>query len=158
MTRLLAAFALLITINCNAQNQAISIPTSTVDLKTNYSTEWVTYVDNQDFSIEYKFIDCDPEMGYDFETAVLRFKNKTNQKLEFSWHIDIYRGEVCKTCAYEFEYSRTIVLGSNEVIEGDCVRNSNNQLKVFSKFIDANYTKGERLTMFQLNNLTVIQY
>ena len=33
--------------------------------KNSFTKEWVTYIDNQDFKIEYKFINCDPPMGYD---------------------------------------------------------------------------------------------
>ena len=132
-----------------------SISTLKVTLESNYPSQWVSYVDNQEFSIEYKFIDCDPEMGYDFQTAIFRITNKTNQKLDLSWHIDIYREGICKTCDYDFEYSRSIILDPNQVIEGDCVRNSNIQLKVFSQFNDANYTTGAKLSGFQLNNLSV---
>jgi hypothetical protein len=96
-------------------------------------------------------------MGYDFETVILRITNKINQQLDFSWHIDIYREGACRTCDYEVEYRRTISLAANQVIEGDCVRNSNIQLKVFSQFNDANYTKGAKLTGFQLNDFTVTQ-
>jgi hypothetical protein len=129
--------------------------TDLVSVSEPHVSGWETYVSNENFKIEYKFVDCDPTMGYDFETVILRITNETNQKTEFSWHIDIHREGTCRTCAYEAEYRRTIVVGGNEVIEGDCVRNSNIQLKVFSQFIDADYTDGDKLSGFQLSDLSI---
>ena len=156
MRRLLATLLLFMTMNSFAQEQTTSITTTAVDLKTNYTTEWVSYVDNEHFSIEYKFIDCDPTMGFDFQSVVLKFTNKTANNLKLNWHIDMYYDNVCKTCDYPVEYNRAIYLSPNESIEGTCSRDIDIALSMFSKFIDQSYTKGAHLTMFQLSNLTSI--
>lgn len=137
-----------------SQNQyTTTIVTCNNENQTN-PTDWVSYIDNEVFKIDYKFIDCDPDMGFDFETVILKIQNKTSTIIDIDWFIDMYYNDVCRTCDHPIEYSRTIQLAPNEIIEGTCDRNTNQQLKLFSKFIDAAYTNGSRLTGFQLNTLT----
>jgi hypothetical protein len=151
MNKLLTLLAIIL---CSYVFSQVQYSTDSVTISQNKPTDWELYIYNEDFKIEYKFVDCDPDMGYDFETVILRITNETNQKLEFSWHIDIYREGTCRTCDYEDEYRRTIVVAGDEVIEGDCVRNSNIELKVFSQFNDVLYSKGAKLTGFQLSDLS----
>ena len=158
MIKLLTIFTLFFALNCTAQQQQITTTIIEVELVEDefiYPTVWTTYIDNQDIQIEYMFADCDPAMGYDFQQVHFKFTNKTNSNLELSWHIDLYYNEICKTCDYEFEYTRTLNLSPSEILEGTCSRDSANELKLFSKFIDQNYTKGDKLTGFQLQSLTV---
>lgn len=115
---------------------------------------WVSYIDNQDFKIEYRFIDCDPSVGFDHEAVILKIENKTSNTIDFDWIINIHRDNVCKTCDYPIEYARTIRLSPNEVIEGTCDRDTNKQLKIFSRYIDQKYSNGLPLTGFQLFSLT----
>lgn len=131
------------------------INTQIVTFKESFPTEWTTYVDNQEFSVEYKFVDCDPNMGYDFESVLLKFTNKTSNHLSFSWQIDLFYNEFCRTCDYPVEYARMIDLEPLDSVEGNCLRESNQALKLFSKFNDINYSKGEHLSGFQLSLLTV---
>lgn len=131
------------------------IQTDTINLLNNHSTAWRTYFENDQVLIEYKTTDCDPAMGYDFEQVILRFANKTTTKIDLDWHIHLYYDKKCLTCNYPMEYARTIRLGANESIEGNCNRETIDELKLFSKFNDVNYSAGAKLTAFQLMTLTI---
>lgn len=131
------------------------IQTDTINLLNNHSTAWRTYFENDQVLIEYKTTDCDPAMGYDFEQVILRFANKTTTKIDLDWHIHLYYDKKCLTCNYPMEYARSIRLGANESIEGNCNRETIDELKLFSKFNDVNYSAGAKLTAFQLMTLTI---
>lgn len=131
------------------------IQTDTISLIENHSNAWRTYFENNQVKIEYISINCDPAMGYDFEQVNLRFVNKTSTKIDLDWHIHLYYDKKCLTCNYPREYARTIRLGANESIEGNCDRETIDELKLFSKFNDVNYSAGAKLTAFQLMTLTI---
>jgi hypothetical protein len=152
MKSLLFILILLSTFCITAQSQ---LPTDTINLIDNHSTTWRTYYENDQIRIEFKSSDCDPSMGYDFEQVNFKFINKTSTKLDLNWHIHLYYDEKCLTCDYPVEYARTIRLLPNETLEGNCDRETINELKLFSKFIDVNYSKGAILTRFQLASLTI---
>jgi hypothetical protein len=149
---ILAILSVLICQNSISQQQ---LPTDTINLIDNHSTTWRTYFENDQVKIEYKFSECDPEMGYDFEQVILRFVNKSTKKMDIDWHIHLYYDKKCLTCNYPDEYARTIQLLPNETLEGNCDRETINELKLFSKFIDVNYSKGAILTSFQLASLNI---
>ncbi len=154
--KILLLLTLFVGFTCFASISQIQYQTNLISCNDGIQTnpnDWVSYIDNQEFKIEYRFIDCDPEVGFDHEAVILKLENKTSAILDFDWQIHIYRNNDCKTCAHPIEYARTIQLAPNEVIEGTCDRNTNKQLKVFSRFIDSNYSKGLPLTGFQLHSL-----
>jgi hypothetical protein len=134
-----------------AQNYA----TDSVSLKSGTPTSWTVYVSNQNFEIEYKASPCNPSRGYDKEMVLLRFKNKSNTDLVFNWHMVMYFSETCKTCDYYDEYHYSVPVSANSSVEGSCDLNGDYQLKIFSKFIDPIYKKGEQLNAFELRGLNV---
>ncbi len=153
MNRLLLLLTMIyLSNNCISQQQISTDPINLID---KYSVNWMTYFENEQVKIEYKFSECDPEMGYDFEQVILRFVNKSTKKMDIDWHIHLYYDEKCLTCNYPVEYARTIRLLPNETLEGNCDRETINELKLFSKFIDVNYSKGAILTSFQLASLNI---
>ncbi len=145
----LSLFITFYTISCNAQ-----LGTPFVDTKIIQPTEWTEYFSNNDFSIDYKFVNCDPEMGYDQESVFIKFTNKTTNHLSVQWHMILHYNAECKTCNYEDEYTFTIELAPNAEKTADCsVYTDNSQLKLFSRFIDENYTRGEALTGFSFEKI-----
>ena len=152
MKSLLFILILLSTCRLSAQSQ---LPTDTINLIDNHSTTWRTYFENDQIRIEFISSNCDPEMGYDFEQVNFKFINKTSTKLDLNWHIHLYYDKKCLTCNYPDEYARTLQLLPNETLEGNCDRETINELKLFSKFIDVNYSKGAILTSFQLASLNI---
>src|SRR5690606_34228805 len=69
-------FSLVITcIFCISQSlhTQAQLNTSFTDIRTIQPTEWTEHFSNNDFSIEYKFVACDPEMGYDQESVLIKF-------------------------------------------------------------------------------------
>lgn len=155
MTKLLLLLTMIYLSNLCFSQQLIQ--TDTINLIDNHSTTWQTYFENAQVRIEYNSTDCDPAMGYDFEQINLRFVNKTTTKIDIDWHIHLYYDKKCLTCNYPLEYSRTIRLIGNETKEGNCDRESMNELKLFSKFNDANYSKGAVLTAFKLAVFTITE-
>ena len=141
-----------ITNNLTAQQQVV---TELISVSTNHPTSWEVYVSNSDFKIEYKFVNCDPSRGMDFEGVIFKITNLTQTKIAFSWHKLLYYAGNCRTCNYPEEYSFTISIPANSSVEGDCEPDSGYDLKLFSKFIDQAYSQGDKLTGFQLGNLTV---
>ncbi|MBL1279366.1 MAG: hypothetical protein COA33_003800 [Fluviicola sp.] len=156
MKNLLPTLLLLFICISNSYSQSNEIPTNVLLTKTNFSTEWATYIENENIKVEYKHIDCKPTSGYDFESVLLQITNKTNQTIELNWVIDLYYNGECKTCDYPIEYSRSVSLSPNSTITGDCDRQSDRALNLFSRFNDVNYSKGDQLTGFQLSALTII--
>jgi len=122
------------------------------------ATDWTTYIDNELFQIEYVFANCDPNVGFDYEGVMLKITNKTSSKLQLSWHKILHYAGTCRTCDYPEEYSFSLSLAPNEVLEADCDPQTGYDLKFFSRFIDAQYSQGDQLTSFQLLNLTATQY
>ena len=121
-------------------------------------TTWATYYSSESVTIEYKFVTCTPTSGLDNEGVVFKYTNKTNSKVILNWHLHLYYDETCRTCDFGDEYSKEISLTPNQIIEGNCTTEGDYTLKIFSKFNDANYSKGAKLTSFKLDNLLISTY
>jgi len=117
--------------------------------------EWTALAAETSLQFDYKFIDCDPEMGYNKELIVFRLENKSDQKIEVKWHMHLYYNGECKTCEFPEEYTYSVTLEPNEVITGDCAMNSDHRVTIFSKFLDERYTGGSQLTRFEVKNLNI---
>ena len=118
MKRLLFLFILLCAgTQLNAQEY---YQTNLIDVKTEKPTNWELYFFNEDFKIEYKFVDCDPSMGFDTESVLLKFTNRTAAVLQLNWHLFLHYDGTCRTCDYPEEYSYELSLDPNEQIEGAC--------------------------------------
>lgn len=152
MKKILILFFLLGTIGSYGQ----TISTNLVETRGNYPTDWTIYVDETDFSIEYKFVDCQPKYGYDAQYLILKITNKTASKIALEWNSEVYRDNKCNTCNYPDEYHFSISIAANEVVIGNCDLESDRNLKIFSKFIDPQAKNTSHMTAFKLGNLTQI--
>ena len=152
MNKLLTALAIIF---CSYGFSQEQYSTDSILVSQNNPTDWELYVYNEDFKIEYKFVDCDPSMGYDQEMVLLKVTNRTREILSFDWHAILYYSDKCKTCDFEDEYTFSVNVPPLQAMEGSCDIYTGYELKIFSAFIDANYTKGEKLISFELRNLTV---
>lgn len=117
--------------------------------------EWKSMKSDDLVNIEYRFADCDPTIGFNKEIVQLQFTNKTDQKVELSWHIYMYYNGVCKTCDYPQEYVYTLTLDPHQSVSGDCSLESDSRLTIFSRFIDQGYKGNQMLTNFDLHDLTI---
>ena len=149
-----SVFFLLVPNNSVAQNTII---TPSIDIQKTDNSEWLPYFENNGLKIEFKYSECDPKIGFDNQSILLKFTNSSEYKAGISWQMHKYYDGVCNSCNYPEEYLYEIVLDSNSSLEGDCSIESIYQLKIFSKFIDENYTKGKRLTSFKLDDLKIIK-
>jgi hypothetical protein len=124
---------------------------STSDLN---SFDWVTYAESQDVKVEIKRTDCRVNSGLDKQYFLVKITNKTQSSVSVNWEMELFYNGSCKTCGID-EYLWQIDLGPNGIAEGDCQVGSLNKLRLFSKFIDANYSSNDELTGFQFKNLTI---
>ena len=132
--------------------------TQTIIFDNPSSTDWTLYfTDSQKIKIEYKFIHCDYNSGYDQDMILFRVTNLTTNDLATNWHAELYYEEGCVTCDKVNEYSYGLNLSGGEVVEGDCVRGVDHALKMFYGFNDTNYTipDARYLTGFKLGSLVV---
>lgn len=147
MKQLFTFLFLILCFGANAQNS--------VSMKAQSFTDWTIYASNASYEIQYKVVNCDPSMGYDQEMVILRIENKTTNNIAVDWQMILYYSGECKTCDYLDEYHYSVVIEAGSEIVGGCSINDDYQLKIFSKFIDTNYSKGDQLTSFELGNLNV---
>lgn len=117
--------------------------------------EWTILKTVGEVQIEYRFANCEREIGYDKEIIELRFTNNSDENISINWHMYLYYNGICKTCDYPQEYKYSIALSPNQILSGDCALDADHQLTIFSKFNDPNYTGGSLLTDFELYDLTI---
>jgi len=124
---------------------------ATSDLNT---FEWTTYAEDEEVKVEIKRSDCYVNSGLDKQYFLIRITNKTASEATVSWEMELFYNDDCKTCGVG-EYLWQIDLEPNGTAVGDCEVGSLNKLRMFSKFIDANYSSDDELTGFQFRNLTL---
>jgi hypothetical protein len=153
---LIALTVLILSTNCFSQEEN---STNLIAVPEESSTDWQVYYSNNQITIDYKFENCDPEMGYDQQQVILKVTNHTDSKLEISWHALLYFNDKCRTCDYEDEYTFYVGLAPNETKSGSCsVYSQDFQLKIFSKFTDANATNEKVLSSFDLSNIIIAEH
>ncbi|MDG1330908.1 MAG: hypothetical protein P8P74_01150 [Crocinitomicaceae bacterium] len=130
------------------------IPTNFVTTSDITSSGWEMYAENQEVKVELKRSDCYLNSGLDKQYFLIRITNKTQNNVSVSWEMDLFYNNDCKTCGIG-EYEWQIDLGPSGSAEGLCANGSDNEMRMFSKFIDANYSSNDELTGFQFSNLTV---
>lgn len=118
------------------------------------SSGWVTYAESQEVKVELKKTDCYLNSGLDKQYFLVKITNKTQNDVSVKWNMELFYNGDCKTCGIG-EYEWQIDLGPQGIAEGSCANGSENKLRMFSKFIDANYSSNDELTEFQFSNLTV---
>lgn len=129
-----------------------------VDIQSTHSNDWELYILDEIVKIEYKIVSCDPVMGYDNESVLLRITNLSGSKIQLSWISNNFYDKVCNSCNYPNEYFNEIGLAPNQTLEGNCDIYADKKLKIFSKFNDPNYSKGKQLTSFKLADLMLTIY
>ncbi|NRA13717.1 MAG: hypothetical protein HRT57_17385 [Crocinitomicaceae bacterium] len=139
------------------QQQQQQYSTDSVTVTENNPTDWELYIFNADFKIEYKFETCNPEIGFDTETVLLKITNRTRKNIAFNWHTIMYFTKECKTCDFVDEYSYTVNVPPLQMVEGSCDMYADYQLKIPVKFVNTNQTQNEPLRSFELRNLTVTE-
>lgn len=123
------------------------------------SGQWAEYFSNDQLTIEYKFIACDPEIGFDKEQVILKMTNHTNDELKLDWHLLLDYNNECKTCDFPEEYTYHTFLKPNQSKEGDCsIHSEAYEFKMFSKFLDDRAKQKDKLTSFTLSEFTVTAY
>jgi len=118
------------------------------------SSAWYLYLDNPDVKIELKRADCAINTGLDQQYIFVRLTNRTQSNITLNWEMDMFYNDDCLTCGVgEYEWNYT--LEPSQVVEGECTLDADKRLRLFSKFIDPNYTNNSELTGFKFSNLTL---
>jgi hypothetical protein len=160
MHRLLLLFSIFISTWVLGQ-QTTTIITPTINCNTDEGNpeNWTEYFSNDQITIEYKFVLCDPEIGFDQEQVILKMTNHTSDVLKIDWHILLEYNQVCKTCDYPDEYGYHVFLKPNQTKEGDCsIHSEAFEFKMFSKFMDDRAKQKDILTSFTLSDFTLTAY
>lgn len=149
--RILLLFSFLVLVmGVNAQNL---ISTTQINIEEYKPSSWTVYFEDEISKIEYKFVNCEQNIGYDQEHVFLRLTNKTREHLKFTWFAkQFYAGE-CLTCDYPEEYTFEYTVDPESNFEGECDIHSAHELKIFSGFTEPGKSTGEKLTAFKLDNL-----
>lgn len=140
--------------------QSINVITPSVNCKTaDKSGQWMEYFSNDQLTIEYKFVECDPEIGFNEEKVILRMTNHTADELKLDWHVLLEYNQVCKTCEFPDEYGYHVFLKPNQSKEGDCsIHSEAYEFKIFSKFMDSRAKETDVLTSFTLSDFVITAY
>ncbi|MDG1331459.1 MAG: hypothetical protein P8P74_03970 [Crocinitomicaceae bacterium] len=149
MKHCLCVTSLVLCFLATSQVSADFVATSTLN-----SFDWTTYAENSELKVEVKRTDCYVNSGLDKQYFLIRLTNRTHSDVTISWNMDLFYNNDCKTCGIG-EYLWQIDLTPNAAIVGDCQVGSLNKLRMFSKFIDANYSSNDELTGFHFKNLTI---
>ncbi len=159
MSRLILLLFVVLSTSIYAQ-QPLNIITPIVNCKeANKTGQWTEYISNEQLTIEYKFVACDPEIGFDQEQVILKMTNHTSEELKLDWHVLLEYNEECKTCDYPEEYGYHVFLKPNQVKEGDCsIYSEAYEFKMFSKFMDERAKQKDVLTSFSLSDFILTAY
>jgi hypothetical protein len=113
---------------------------------------WVSYKSTPQVDVFYMSSDCHDEVnGIHRNYLLLKFVNKTSQKLIINWQYEHYEGTVCKTCNKP-EYAYSLTLLPNQTIQANC-GSTERELKVFVKHLDL--PNSGTFTHFEMGNFTV---
>ena len=115
----------------------ISLPSISFSQEKVY--EWTEFKSEKGVFVYYKYANCDPSIGYDTESILLRIQNSTPKQILIDWNMEIYFNEKCTTCNNGDESNYRFVLNPNQSIEGNCKIGGDGRLKVFTKFTDPQY-------------------
>ena len=128
------------------------VSTNYVETSTLNTFDWTTYAESPEVKVEVKRTDCYVNSGLNSQYFLIRLTNKTTDHVSVSWNMELFYNNDCKTCGVG-EYLWQIDLAPNASVSGDCQIGSEHKLRLFSKFIDANYSGTDELTGFHFRNL-----
>ena len=119
-----------------------------------YPTDvWTDYLNSEQLKISYKSFQCiDDINGTDHNYILLKFENKSNEKVSISYKQEVWYDNICANCeSASVEHVKPIDLNPNEVIEGTC--ESNTKYKIFQN-MPSGLTK-RALTKFELKDIRI---
>lgn len=141
------------------QSNNIITPTIVCNTDDANADVWTEYFSNNELTIEYKFVECDPEMGFNKEQVLLKMTNHTADELKLDWHLLLSYNQDCKTCDFPDEYTYHVFLKPNESKEGDCsIYSEAFEFKMFSRFLDNRAKQKDVLTSFTLSDFVITTY
>jgi hypothetical protein len=114
---------------------------------------WTGIFENDQITIEVSENRCiNTKQGTDNIYLFFKVTNKTAEKINVSFLKEVWYNEKCFSCDHPAEYTSTITLEPNGVMEGSC-ENLNSPLKIF-KSMPSGFSKNV-LTNYELKNIVV---
>lgn len=132
---------------------------TSVNSKTNYDIQWLTYFNSKGIKIEYSYQENNPNSGFKAEYIVFKIINNTKNKCFVSWDFSsIDQDGICLNCNSknkELHYEATIP--SKSYYKGNLSLNNKGGLVIFNRFTDKNYIGKSRVgwKSFDLKNLSI---
>lgn len=120
--------------------------------------EWQEYTTIDDVRIEFKRQRCIPENDREQNLILFRYTNLSNDVKTLSWVTKIWRNDFCVNCnsITNPEYSHTITLQPNQIIEADGSSKTDKSIYIFDNFTKlVPGMQEQRLTNFELIDLNV---
>ena len=122
------------------------------------TSEWTEFKTVDGIKIEYKFQECNNAKVKNQVLVLFRYTNTTSDTRSMTWVTEEYRNGACYNCSTisNPEYSRTITLAPNQVIEADGMSQDDKNTHLFANFI--NLVPGmsnQKLTDFKFININV---
>ena len=122
------------------------------------SEDWSLYADDGGVQVYFKKVQCNPEMGFDNESIMLKLVNSSGLNRTIEWDRWLWYNGNCKTCdEADLGDHKTIQLLPGQQLQGGCSVHSNQDLSLFVRFADTQYKNPnpQVLTKFELGNLLV---
>lgn len=106
------------------------------------STDWIEYSTFEGITVEYRYTKFVKAGAREEIHLIFRFSNTSSERRELVWVTKEYRVGECSNCERldNPEYNRKIILDSGEMIEGDPSNSEDQNLYVFSHFV--NFVEG----------------
>lgn len=132
--------------------QIVNAPNSSTAIKKVKSDKWQLLFSNETVEVSYKYGECKlPSENSHNEYVYLQIKNKTNQMIICDWSAENWYSGICNGCTLgNTENYRSVVLKPNETLEGNCSKECNKSLMIFSEML--NYEIKSKLTNFNVTD------
>lgn len=126
--------------------------------QSDFPSDWTIYNNFDGVDVEYKYQECNSGEVKNQVLVLFKFSNNSTESKTLSWTTKHYRAGECYNCANidSHEYRHEISLASGEIVEADGTSKANDNLYLFSSFI--NLAKGmptTKLTAFEFINVNI---
>ena len=100
-----------------------------------FSQNWKSIKEDDSYKIEKQHVICKSNQGFDYEYVLLKYTNKTNQKIDLSYNLEVWYETVCEGCEDpDAKGLKTISIPAKSSIIGSCDSRSTD-LKIFDHSI-----------------------
>ncbi len=128
---------------------------STITSNKTKSKNWTLLLNNEYVIVNYKYEECNllSEGSYN-ENVYLQIVNKTSKEIKAQWNTEYWYNGKCNGCEIgNNENFKTVLLSPNQIVEGECSKECNQALMIFSEML--NFEIKSKLTNFNIRDLQI---